>query len=416
MENGDPLNGNDPNGLLARVGGLWAGRQLQQQFQYEVSQLLKRSSTRFPGAQPVSFSKAHLEELKRSDYYVCEKTDGMRYLLWMTEDAGRPINYLIDRKNDYYYVDDLFFPHQDSKDYTVAHNHTILDGELVEDHSPDGSRQIKFYVFDCLILDGQDLMHRPLDKRLGYFQINVFTPYKHFRRAHPEKGQPFQLSDKANEFSYGLEKMFKETIPKVKQLHGNDGLIFTCRDSPYCPGTDPHILKWKPPEENTVDFLLHIDFKASDPDPSDPDQSPIEDYHSLPDAFGLYVNYGSDRYERTHELYVTPEEWEKFKAMNRPIQDAIIECYQEQVSGNGPSNGMNGHGGPVQQSNGTQHRWRFHRFRDDKEDANHISTYESVIESIEDHVTEDDLLRHAGEIRARWKARDAEKKKGAAGK
>lgn len=401
----DQLNGNDPDGLLARIGGVWAGPELQESFQWEVAGLLKRNSPKFPGAQPVSFARAHLEELKKVDYYVCEKTDGLRYLLWMTDDNGRPINYLIDRKNDYYYVNHLFFPHQDSKDYSSAHNNTILDGELVEDRQPDGTTQIKFYVFDCLILDGQDLMHRPLDKRLGYFHNGVFSPYKKMRRDHPNKPQPFQLSDKHNEFSYGLTNMFERTIPSVKKLHGNDGLIFTCKDTPYCPGTDPHILKWKPPEDNTVDFLLHIRWRTEQPDPSDPDQSPIEDFHAMPEAFELYVNYGRDEYQPHGELYVSPEEWEKFKGFNRPIQDSIVECFLEQVDAVA-MNGMNGHNTP----NGTAKRWRFHRFRDDKEEANHISTFESVIGSIEDHVTEQDLRKHEKEIRDRWKARAAEQK------
>lgn len=402
----DHLNGNDPNGLLARIGGVWAGQELQRQFQYEVADLLRRQKPNFPGAQPVSFSKAHLDELKRTDYYVCEKTDGLRYLLWMTVDAGRPIHYLIDRKNDYYFIDGLFYPHQESKDYSVAHNFTLLDGELVEDRYPDGTSQIKFLVFDCLVLDKTDLMHRQLDKRLAYFKSHILQPYKNMMKAHPDRIMPFVLEDKAIEFSYGLEKMFKETIPKVKQLHGNDGLIFTCKESPYCPGTDPHILKWKPPEENTVDFLLHISWMTFPAEPSDPDQTPVEDYNAMPEELALYVNYGEGgRYERHGQLYVTSEEWEKFKSMNRPLQDSIVECFLEDVSA--ATNGVNGHG-----TNGATKRWRFHRFRDDKEEANHISTFESVIESIEDHVTEDDLLRHAGEIRAKWKQRDAERKGG----
>ncbi|ETN39701.1 uncharacterized protein HMPREF1541_05927 [Cyphellophora europaea CBS 101466] len=398
----DPLKGNDPNGLLARVGGVWAGSELQRQFQYEVADLLKRTKPSFPGAQPVSFAAKHLEELKREDYYVCEKTDGMRYLLWMTDDNGRAIHYLIDRRNDYYFVDGLFFPHQDSKDFSKAHNHTILDGELVEDRYPDGTSSIKFFVFDCLVLDKNELMPRPLDKRLAYFKNHVLEPYKKLLKAHPDTSMPFTTEDKNNEFSYGLEKMFKETIPKVKELHGNDGLIFTCKNTPYCSGTDPHILKWKPPEENTVDFLLHISWPSLQPDPSDPDQTPIEDFYAFPEEFGLYVNYGENgRYEKHDTLYMSPEEWEQLKAMNRPLQDCIVECFQQEVP---PINGMNGYG-PTR-------RWRFHRFRDDKDDANHISTFESVIESIEDHVTEEDLLKHAAEIRSCWKARDAQKRSG----
>ena len=38
------------------------------------------------------------------------------------------------------------------------------------------------------------------------------------------------------EFSYAIEKMFNEVLPSLK--HGNDGLIFTCRNSAYKFGTD----------------------------------------------------------------------------------------------------------------------------------------------------------------------------------
>ena len=402
MDDGDHLNGNDPNGLLARIGGVWAGRELQQQFRYEVADLLKRPKHDFPGAQPVSFAKHHFEELKRTDYYLCEKTDGLRYLLWMTQDAGRPIHYLIDRKNDYYFVEGLSFPRQEHKDFTAFHENTILDGELVEDRLADGRSVVKFYVFDCLVLDKTDLMHRPLDKRLGYFQANVLKPFKKYREAFPDQRMPFELCDKASEFAYGLEKMFKETIPKVKQIHGNDGIIFTCKETPYCPGTDPHILKWKPPEENTVDFLLHITWQSTPPDSNDPDQSPIEDYHAFPEDFGLYVNYGKDQYERHADLYLTPAEWDQMKALNKPLQDTIVECFLEDPGQS--TNGTNGHSNS-QHAGGK--RWRFHRLRDDKLEANFITTFDAVIDSIEDHVTEEDLLRHVPEIRARWKARNA---------
>lgn len=38
-------------------------------------------------------------------YFLCEKTDGIRCLLYITTgDSGEEIVYLIDRKNDYYYI------------------------------------------------------------------------------------------------------------------------------------------------------------------------------------------------------------------------------------------------------------------------------------------------------------------------
>ena len=72
-------------------------------------------------------------------------------------------------------------------------------------------------------------------------------------------------------------------------------------------------------------------------------------------------------------------------------------------------------GATIKSMVGNSRRWRFHRFRDDKMEANHISTFNSVIESIEDHVTEEDLLREADEIRRCWKGRDAARKGGRGG-
>lgn len=48
--------------------------------------------------------------------------------------------------------------------------------------------------------------------------------------------------------------LFDTYIPYLP--HMNDGIIFTKNVSMYKPGTDPSIIKWKPPNMNTIDFLL----------------------------------------------------------------------------------------------------------------------------------------------------------------
>ena len=57
---------------------------------------------KFPGSHPVSLTRFGLEHsLAKNKYYVCEKTDGVRYLLLC---AGKDGCYLIDRKERFTWV------------------------------------------------------------------------------------------------------------------------------------------------------------------------------------------------------------------------------------------------------------------------------------------------------------------------
>ncbi|KAJ5721073.1 mRNA capping enzyme catalytic domain-containing protein [Penicillium malachiteum] len=349
--------------------GIKAEPDLADQFRREVAHLLGRSNLNFPGAQPVSFSSRHLTELQRQDYYVCEKTDGIRCLMYFARgepDSDAPeIHYLIDRKNDYRFVPGLHFPLPEDPTFQSYHVDTLIDGELVNDIYEDGSQQLKYYVFDCLVLDGQSLMHRTLDKRLAYFKEKVLKPYNAMYSKFPEEKQhrAFAVEDKSTQVSYGIEMMFREIIPP-----------------------NEHILKWKPPAENTIDFRMRLEFPVLEPDTDDEADGifePYPDYDALP-IFHLFVMLNAGEYRHFAEMYVTPTEWEDLKAMCVPLDDAIVECSKDENS-----------------------HWRFHRLRDDKNDANHISTVEKVLESIEDRVTEEDLIRLAPVIKTAWKKRQA---------
>src|SRR2546430_11817964 len=186
-------------------------------------------------------------------YYVCEKSDGIRCLMYFSDDNGKEIHYLIDRKNDYYFVENLHFPVPNDDSFQNFHIDTLVDGELVLDDVPNGSKQLKYLVFDCLVLDGVPMMHRTLDKRIAYFRDKVFKPYEALYAKFPDEIQylPYIVEFKKMEFSYGIEMMFRDILPNLP--HGNDGLIFTCRNTPYTFGTDQHILKWKPENENSID-------------------------------------------------------------------------------------------------------------------------------------------------------------------
>ncbi|KAI1110729.1 mRNA capping enzyme [Nemania sp. NC0429] len=369
--------------------GLRATGELLVTMRKEVAALLNRSSTAFPGAQPVSFARRHLDELHNDNYYVCEKSDGMRYLLYMTEDEeGHEVHYFIDRKNDYWFINrgTLHFPLPN--DHLKFHTATVLDGELVMDSLPNGRKEPRFLVFDCLVLDSQVLMNRELSKRLGYFEEKVFKPYRRLLDEYPveRQYQPFFVEQKVMQFAYGIEMMFKDVIRNLK--HGNDGLIFTCLKSEYKPGTDPHILKWKDAEENTVDFVWKLTFPTADPDEWERAEGvtgPFVDYEAKP-AVELLAHHGGgwpNGYQHYAELHLEDAEWEVLKGLGDPLDERVIEAY------------MDG-----------QKRWRFCRFRDDKTDGNHITVVNNVIESIRDGVTKEDLLGAAKSIRDNWKARE----------
>lgn len=324
-------------------------------------------------------------------YYVCEKSDGIRYLLYLTADeTGAECHYLIDRRNDYWWVAqrNLHFPLP--HDRAAFHTGTLIDGELVMDRLPDGGREPKFLVFDLLALGGRaDVLSKPLDKRLGYFKEHIMRPYRNLFAEFPEElpYQAFKVEMKEMQFSYGIEMMFREVLPSLK--HENDGLIFTCRTSPYQFGTDPHILKWKAPHENTVDFRLRLEFPLVEPTDEERAEGitePFTDYDSVPPA-KLLVYTGAERGEATYqvfkeELYLTEDEWESLKSLGDPLQDRIVECYLDE-----------------------EKRWRLYRFRDDKSEANHVSTVNSVLESIKDAVTQWELMAAAKGIKDGWKMR-----------
>ena len=353
-------------------------------FRREVAQLLGRKSLGFPGAQPVSFAARHKLELQKQDYYVCEKSDGIRCLMYLTGDGSEEITYLIDRKNDYYHVPFLHFPIS-SEQEREFHTGTLVDGELVNDTMPNGSIQLKYLVFDCLVLDSSSLMHRSLDKRLAYFRDKVFTPYRELYKKYPEEIQylPFVVDFKNMELGYGIEMMFREILPNL--AHGNDGLIFTCKNSPYQFGTDPHILKWKSEDENSIDFRVTLEWPLRDPDFDDPDEdgnlTQYLDYSAMP-YFNLRVFRTDGKDDHFGHMYLEEQEWDEMTVMDLPMDDRIVECYLDE-----------------------QHRWRFLRFRDDKQEANHISTVQSVMESIEDKVSKEDLITLAKFIRDEWKKR-----------
>ncbi|KAK4541303.1 hypothetical protein LTR36_008061 [Oleoguttula mirabilis] len=380
---------------LSHVGSKIGGEDYRLQ-RDSVADLLNRPTTGFPGAQPVSFARHHLQELQKEDYFLCEKTDGIRCLLYLSQfidEHGQAVEtqFLIDRKNDYYYIarDAMHIP-PEGDDLGAFHIGTLFDGELVLQKTRAGTR-VAYLIFDMLAIDGENIMNKPFDKRFERARLFFYKPYRKFAEKYADDvaAQPFDIQLKDFQLPYGAEMMFKDVMPRLP--HGNDGLIFTCVTTPYTSGTDRHILKWKPPHENTIDFRFEI---AEFPMTEDEDGL-YEDWDAQPEIH-LLANHGDRAYQYFATLHLTGSEWEALKRLNQVLDGRIIECYRDSATA---------HWRPKVEEDGTP------RFRDDKTDANHITTVESVLQSIKDAVSEQDLIVAARDIRAAYKERQAAKTK-----
>ncbi|CAG8714493.1 11464_t:CDS:2, partial [Funneliformis mosseae] len=290
----------------------------------------------FPGAQPIGFCSEHIQELENEDYYVCEQTDGTRVLAYITCDSpGKTAVFLIiqiDRKNYYHLIPNLLFPVPGDESFSKFHYETLLDCELVVETESDGRITPKLLVFDLLVMDKTNYMNKPLNKRLGCLHEFIMRPYEKMLRKRPElaRMQPFNVVIKEMERSYGLEKVLKQIIPSLK--HNSDGLIFTSLKSGYLA---EQILKWKPPNENSIDLKLRFDFNC-------------HNENNKP-RFCLYKWMDVHRY--FDDMHVTDEEWDHYwKHDFQQYVGRIVEVVYN------PS---------------TNPPWRFKRFRYDLPHANH---------------------------------------------
>ncbi|KZT09646.1 mRNA capping enzyme [Laetiporus sulphureus 93-53] len=344
-----------------------------------VARLCQLENERFPGSQPISFGTRDLEKLDSKDYWVCEKSDGIRVLLFVQTDHQEQTVYIIDRHNSYRQVIGLYFPHHENPRMPLRN--TIVDGELVVDVDPRTRQEtLRYLAFDCLVIDDQNVMSRSLDKRYGRLQAWFYAPYAKMMKEFPQMAQeqPFDIKIKDVKLSYHVDDVFNIDLPALQ--HGTDGLIYTCAETPYIPGTDQNILKWKPPSENSIDFKLVLRFPPKSNKSSEPDlfAKPV---------FELHVYCGDDRGQQRYEFYdvmhVEDDEWESMKASGEQLDDRIVEVHWD-----------------------PKHEyWRMMRFRDDKPAGNFKAVVEKITESISDGVEKETLFARSASIRNAWKAR-----------
>ena len=183
------------------------------------------NDSRFPGPQPVSIERRHFPLLKKQPYVVCEKTDGVRYLM-VSNDEGV---FLVNRA----------FKIEPVK--VRIPKGTILDGELVT--AKNG--KVLFMVYDAVIVKGENVCNFNLKLRMEKARSIIKgiiktaqAPFEVRLKTMVDLGGP--ISD-LNSFEY-------ET----------DGLVFTPVNEPIRTGTHETMFKWKPRERITIDFELKL--------------------------------------------------------------------------------------------------------------------------------------------------------------
>lgn len=327
--------------------------QTLRQFCYEALKLSvgTRGKLQFPGSHPVSLNRDNLQLLRQRYYYATWKADGTRYMMLITWDGC----YLIDRKFHFRRVQMRFPCRSTNEGIEQDHDYTLLDGEMIIDTDRNtGQQERRYLIYDMMAINHKSVVELPFHERWEMIEREVVEPRKReilSRRINPHhnyESEPFSVRRKGFWLLSTVPKLLKKFIPELS--HESDGLIFQGWDDPYVPRTHEGLLKWKYAEMNSVDFLFEMGFNKF------PQLFLYErGKKKLMGGFRVVFNDASDP-----SLY----------------SGKIIECswsWEEKV-------------------------WVCMRIRTDKSTPNELNTYNKVMRSIEDNITEDVLLNNIDEI------------------
>lgn len=313
----------------------------------------KVTSKHFPGAHPTSVDTSTMHALLQHPYVVSLKTDGVRFLLFLTRRPdGHPIALMINRSEEMYEVNvwasQAFF------------DGTVLDGELVWERS---GTCMHYLVFDVISLSGAYVAGRAFGERLQLIHSTILVPIRS-DISDDEMEQKVRDEEKVTLRQLHPARIVmlpKSCSPKMQALetwmsrsssfYRNDGLLFTRTDVPMPLGRTPHMLKWK--QLHTIDVALVLS-----------DQMML---CQLMGRRGQLLSVESCIDDVTH---VNLEKNELVMA------GAIVECAITQWC----------------RTTGHLHLYPVRR-RLDKNHPNAPSTVESTLQNVEDAFTIDDIMR-----------------------
>jgi len=247
---------------------------------YELTKQTKKKV--FMGPQPVTLTFDSLDKNNFGsiiyDYAVTEKADGLRHLLYIGEDK---IGYLINSRMDKIVNTGIKFP---------VKGEWLLDGEYIQKNKNDEDIRL-FMIFDVYWAENtprQAHKYPFIGEGLNRLEIlNKFKDYVKDLKIVEEDLQTFRIDFKVYEFGISRQSdnkdnslLQKSIFIKSKNIldrskkggyeYDIDGLIYLPVNIPvkaksdmkaldFINGTWNYNYKWKPPEENTIDFKIKLE-------------------------------------------------------------------------------------------------------------------------------------------------------------
>lgn len=199
------------------------------------------NNAKFPGSNPCSLERADFHKLAHQPYFLTEKTNGVRFLLFGCRHHDQTVCALVDRAMTVYLLPLCKLP-------TVLFEGTAIDCELAFNRS---ETQWQLLMFDAYVVSGIPVMHKPFSQRMGAVR-RAMSAYE------PVVGDVVRCCAKT--FIPASTAHFDRFLAHQQCACGQfdiDGVILVPENSRAVIGRHPELFKLK--TKHTIDFLVSAD-------------------------------------------------------------------------------------------------------------------------------------------------------------
>jgi hypothetical protein len=205
---------------------------------------MNRRPDRFAGPTCVSIERKDFEVLGADLYWVCEKTDGIRYIMTCMVYHGLNIIAIINRNHEVFLLG-IDLP-------TPFFSGTVLDGEIAINKK---TKRAHYLAFDAMAIAGERVADKTFGTRmsalLGLVSLAV-QPTTNAVVVQPKKFFPMAAMQEFVAFKKLIGEYFDD-----------DGVVFTPDAMPVETFRHRKMFKWKRADGHTVDFVVAENFSIN---------------------------------------------------------------------------------------------------------------------------------------------------------